>query len=851
MNNDDMKVLLDEEFATQQQQTELQPEQENSSDNKSVKKKTAKIKKTKEKKVKEKKVKEKKVKEKKDKEKKVKEKSSGQKKFSIPLFKRHKKVQEEPPVDVEESTETVAAEPGIEAGIETIAESGMESGIEAVAEPGMEDGKKPGKKSAKKQGKKFINKADKKSGKKVGILDYLQNGIPIKIKLIGAFSIPIIFIIILGTVSFKTASSAIQNSFTEASGATVNQVAKYYDLLFANVKSLSNDFVNQEDVKSYYAGSYKNDPVGENSVYSGISSSLISSATNNSAVKNTLVIGKYGKIITTGTAGDLQTTGEYDNIKKSSEGQLIDSKRTTWVTSREYVDSKVTLPYAVSFARQVVNSSTRGIGYMFVDLDEEYLTTTLDNMDMGKNSVVALVAPDGGEIYGTSSKVDKTGEPLISSSEFFTKALESGEKSGSTMVRFNGKKNLFIYAFTDDNFAVVALIPQRTIVAQANTIKYISLGLIFVSFVVAILIGIFLAGNIGSATRKIVKHLETAASGDLTMAIDVNGKDEFASLAKSTNGMIGNVKRLIDKTQILSKKVDDSIETVTINAKELLSGTKEITMAIEEIEHGVVQQAEDSEECLRQMDNLSEKINIVSENSEHIAKIADETNSIVESGMDSITELRSNVESTTQITTQVIREINALKESSMAIGRIIDAINEIADQTNLLSLNASIEAARAGEAGRGFSVVADEIRKLADQSVASVNEIRAIVDDINTKTNDTVNIAKKAEDVVEVQGRSLSNAEQVFNQIQSKFDLLINDLDEITSGISIIADAKSQTIDSIQSISAVSQQTAAASEEVTETANRQLEQVEKLNTAASDLNDNSAELSEAINIFKI
>ncbi len=315
--------------------------------------------------------------------------------------------------------------------------------------------------------------------------------------------------------------------------------------------------------------------------------------------------------------------------------------------------------------------------------------------------------------------------------------------------------------------------------------------------------------------------------------------------------MIGNVKQLIDKTKQVSVKVDDSIETVTSNAKELLIGTQEITTAIEEIEHGVVQQAEDSEACLRQMDNLSEKINMVSENSNNIAAIADETNAIVESGMESINVLRKNVESTVEITSQVIEEINALKQSSMAIGKIIDAINEIADQTNLLSLNASIEAARAGEAGRGFSVVADEIRKLADQSVSSVNEIRAIVDDINVKTNDTVNIAKKAEDVVEIQGQSLSNAKEVFDQIKTKFDLLMTDLDEITNGIDIIADAKTQTIDSIQSISAVSQQTAAASEEVTETANRQLQQVEKLNTAASDLNNNSAELSDAMNIFKI
>ena len=137
--------------------------------------------------------------------------------------------------------------------------------------------------------------------------------------------------------------------------------------------------------------------------------------------------------------------------------------------------------------------------------------------------------------------------------------------------------------------------------------------------------------------------------------------------------------------------------------------------------------------------------------------------------MTSIQELKGNAESTVQITNQVIEEITKLKDSSKSIAHIIGAINEIAEQTNLLSLNASIEAARAGEAGRGFAVVADEIRKLAEQSVDSVNEIRKIVDDINAKTNDTVNIAKKAEDVVEIQGESLQNAEHVFDKIQEQY----------------------------------------------------------------------------------
>ena len=648
----------------------------------------------------------------------------------------------------------------------------------------------------------------------------------IKFKLIGAFIIPIALIIILGVASYTTASKAITKSYTQSSQSTITKTADYYNLMFTNVKATATDMVNNSMVQEYYSGVYGSDPITEGNNYATLRANLTSTALGNKAISNIYIFGNYGKPLYTATIKDADSAGYIDKIKNSAEGKTIDQKRSTWFSSREVLDAAGgAADYSVSFARQLLGTSKKAIGYMFFDLDVDYVTEPLSDIDMGSKSIIGLIAPDGGEIVVSNYMDIQDGQQYFTNQEFFTKLADSEDVSGSSYVKYNGRKQLFIYSKTDDGFTVCALIPM--------------------------VIGGYLAYSFSLTIKKIMDKLELAAGGDLTVHIDVKSKDEFGRLAASTNGMIDNVKQLIEKTKTVSERVDTSVSTVSDSAKQLLAETQDITASIEAIEQGVVQQAEDSEHCLRQMDALSDKINIVSDNSDKIAKIADVTTGIVASGMASISELKINAGSTVEITHQVIEEIAQLKESSKAIAKIVDAINEIAEQTNLLSLNASIEAARAGEAGRGFAVVASEIRKLAEQSVNSANEIQKIIGTINDKTNDTVRIAKKAEDVVEVQGESLENAEKVFAQIQSRFEELLSNLNEITGGIDTIAEAKSVTIDSIQSISAVSEETAASSEEVTETANRQLGAVEGLNTAAEDLLTNARHLSEAIDLFKI
>ena len=361
----------------------------------------------------------------------------------------------------------------------------------------------------------------------------------------------------------------------------------------------------------------------------------------------------------------------------------------------------------------------------------------------------------------------------------------------------------------------------------------------------------FFTYSIYKAIRNATAVLEKAADGDLTGSVQMRRKDEFGILGISINSMISNMKVLLNKVDQVSGLVQSSSDDVTRASELLASSSDEICNAVSEIESGTSSQAIEAENCLEQMALLSEKINTLTTNTSAIESISHNTKTYASQGIEIIDQLNKHAKDTQEVTKAVIEGISKLNDESNTIENIVEVISSISDQTSLLSLNASIEAARARDSGKGFAVVADEIRKLADESMQAVSKISDIITRINSQTVVTVETARRAEQIVGAQQDALITTVNLFNTINEYVEDLVENLDNITSGIEQMSVTKDQTLSAIQSISDVSERSAASTLQVSATIVNQMDAVKKLNNNAETLSNNSKDLLGAVTQFKL
>lgn len=667
----------------------------------------------------------------------------------------------------------------------------------------------------------------------------------IQVKLIVAFMIPVILFVIIGFMIYSKCSTTLNSTYEASANTSVGTLEEYLGLGFENIELMATRLSINSAITSYYTGS----EVKSESMLMDTKVALSNESTADKFIDHIIVCAKSGTACSEKGAirGDV-----YNAFVESEEGKNVESEigmGSMWISSHPAIDEVTGYDsdeYALSLVTVLKNNSNKSVGYIIIDVKTSFIQDILDNAQISDNSIKGFVLEDGSQVLSGDSDIKFT------DTDFYQEALAGENLQGSKEVSYEGADYLFTYSRIEGtNMLVCAMVPQKEIMAGAQAILRYTLIAVAICAVIAIVVGSVLASGISKAIRKVNRVLKKTSDGDLTGQISMKRKDEFNVLSSSITNMIGSMKDLILKMTNVSGHVSDSAVQVGTNSEVLLEVTKNITEAVDYINSGISQQAQDTESCLEQMNGLAERINVVHENTDEISEIAQEAQGAIENGMVIVANLGEKVQGTTEVTETIIREIRELNKESIAINSIIGTINEIAEQTNLLSLNASIEAARAGEAGRGFAVVSEEIRKLAEQSGNAGNQIGEIINHIQERLAATIETAGLAGESVAFQTEALNNTVDVFKNISQQVSKLAEDVEKITQSVGGIEQAKEDTMNAIESISTTSNQTESASEELARSTEKQLQAVEVLNDAVKRLQMDAEDLDTSVSIFKV
>ncbi|MDD6201628.1 MAG: methyl-accepting chemotaxis protein [Lachnospiraceae bacterium] len=678
-----------------------------------------------------------------------------------------------------------------------------------------------------------------------------RTGGSIRTKLILGFVIPCILIVVSGILSYRNAESAVIQSYEQSMENTIQKTAEYYDLLVSNLSIRANQIVLDNSVKNYYRGAYQDDPLEEQSQFRTLKKQVLTTALSDEFVSGMYLLASYGEEFFSETMLKPVNYGTYLKTEEGKE-RMACGENVVFTGKHENLDELTGLDkekYAFTLTRNIVNKSAKPIGMLIMDIDMKAAQKPLADMELDEGSVCALVTNDGREILSVEPTEDS---PVFADMPEFSEFFESSEKALTFYQQEGGKTYLFLFhKMQNCDFVVCAKIPKDMILLKVSSIRYITVLITVAAVIISVIICIWISRRIMKSVKNVSCVLKQVADG--TLNIDVkDGKDkEFRLLTDQLRRMIEKTRILLGRTGDSANKVADAGNGVANTTEKLVELSDGVTKRIAQVSNGVAQQTEDARECRNTIKELAQQIEAVFEETETAGNIALVAGSTVNDSITNMENLSDKAEETANMTESLIDSMNELSEETRAINAMVEMINDIADQTGLLSLNATIEAARVGEQGKGFAVVAEEIRKLSEQSVQAVSQIRTIVDRIDEKKSMVAEITGQASDTVRAQSEAMKLTVGSFCQVRDSVLELTSAMKDITEIMQKMEQAKDRTMQMIDNMAQISESNEEAAVSMQQNTTEQTDQILSLQKAVQDLGEESDNLKEAISKFTV
>lgn len=410
--------------------------------------------------------------------------------------------------------------------------------------------------------------------------------------------------------------------------------------------------------------------------------------------------------------------------------------------------------------------------------------------------------------------------------------------------------NQYLGDWVERNNKMAAESYEQSLAIQAG-VRNTQIIIIVIAIIVSIIVGTFISRSITRPVQQITQAAEQMAWGNLNQKLDIQRRDEIGQLAQSFNHMIRNIGELIKKVKWTGEQVASSSQVLAANMKQMNETAEQIAVTIHEVAEGTTKEADHASQILSKMETTMESVNKGFQLVDSSLEKASRSTMVAYEGEQAIREAIEHLQVVTKRVSETTNSIQKLGQLSENIGSIIHVITDISNQTNLLALNAAIEAARAGEHGKGFAVVADEVRKLAEQSNHSAQQIIQLVNEIQQETANSIHSMEESNKAVEEQVQIIQKGGNALKEIITNVEETESGAKEIQVSFKDIKENIEHVLAAVQEISSIIEESAASAEQVASGAQEQSASAREITNSTTELADMAYALEEEVKKFKI